>query len=67
MTTNKYRGLCHGCFKAVPAHKGYLERIRGRWLLWCSDCYNRSDKSGPEDRACGDRAYEDQCAEICGR
>lgn len=69
--SNKYSGQCHACGKAVPAFAGILEhragyRRRDRWQLWCMDCYNRSDNSGPEDRCCGNRAYEDRCAEMCG-
>lgn len=74
MSANKYRGQCHACKRPVPAGAGVLEPTggfyRGRrhhgWLLWCMDCYNKSDNSGPEDRCCGNRAYEDQCARAVG-
>ena len=63
--SNRYGGECHACGKPVAAGAGVVERAaRGRysrWLVWCESCYNRSDNSGPEDRACGDRAYEDAC------
>ena len=67
---NKYAGVCHACKKPVPVQTGYVEK-RGQghrvwWVLWCVDCYSRSDHSGPEDRCCGDRAYEDACARACG-
>ena len=64
--TNKYSGTCHDCGKGVRPGDGILERIGRRWVVWCEDCFNRSDKSGYEDRCCGERAYEDQCAEITG-
>lgn len=68
---NKYPGKCHACGKTVAAGTGELEfksgyRRRGTWLVWCMDCYNKSDNSGEEDRCCGDRAYEDACACACG-
>ena len=63
---NKYRGKCNGCGSTVDAGSGTVER-RGRvWVVWCHECYNKSDNSGYEDRCCGDRAYEDQCARDCG-
>ena len=69
-TTNRYSGTCNACGKLVPAHTGKIESVssgrRSKWRLWCLDCYNRSDNSSDEDRCCGDRAYEDQCAERCG-
>ena len=64
--TNKYQGRCHDCGKTVQAGSGKLERIKGKWVVWCLPCYNRSDNSGEEDRCCGNRAYEDSCARACG-
>lgn len=68
--TNRYGGTCHACGKPVAANAGEVERVgagrRARWQLWCLDCFNESDHSGPEDRLCGDRAYEDRCAARCG-
>lgn len=65
--TNRYSGKCHACGKKVPPYDGVVERIgRRRWKVWCMSCYNDSDCSGPEDRCCGNRAYEDQCARIVG-
>jgi hypothetical protein len=56
--------------QAVAAGQGYIEFIgysrRGKYQLWCRDCFDRSDNSGVEDRCCGDRAYEDTCAAACG-
>jgi hypothetical protein len=68
---NRYPGKCHACGCTVAAHEGYVElkkeyRKKPRWLVWCQDCFNKSDNSGPEDRACGDRAYEDWCASKVG-
>jgi len=63
--TNKYKGTCHACASIVPAHKGILERIGRKWIVWCESCYNDSDNSSYEDRECGNRAYEDQCARAC--
>ena len=71
---NKYPGQCHCCKQTVPAGTGILESTGGyyrghrsaRWLLWCMSCFNRSDNSSDEDRACGNRAYEDRCAAACG-
>ena len=49
---------------------GFVEKQgygrRARWAVWCLACFNRSDSSGAEDRACGDRAYEDACARAVG-
>jgi hypothetical protein len=66
--TNKYHGNCNACGEPVKPGTGILETLGRRrgYKLWCMDCYNRSDNSGPEDRCCGDRAYEDMCAERCG-
>ena len=67
--SNRYHGRCHACGKAVPARAGILENVGGmrpRWVVWCLACFNASDNSGPEDRCCGDRAYEDRCAAACG-
>ena len=71
--TNRYAGTCHDCGRAIAACEGELEYIghsrRGRgsrYQLWCMGCYDKSDNSGYEDRCCGDRAYEDQCAAACG-
>ena len=71
--SNRFPGRCHACGCQVKEFEGYAERKagvrtkRGGWLLWCMGCFNESDNSGPEDRACGDRAYEDRCAEAVGR
>lgn len=62
---NKYAGPCKACGANVPAGQGILEYNHGRgtrWNLWCVSCFNKSDNSGPEDRECGNRAYEDRCA-----
>ena len=72
MIANRYPGNCHACRRPVEPGKGIWEsgrpsrgtRPRGR--LWCRTCFNISDHSGPEDRQCGDRAYEDACARACG-
>jgi rRNA maturation endonuclease Nob1 len=67
--SNRFPGRCHACGRQVKEFEGYAEKAsRGRrWLLWCMGCFNESDNSGPEDRCCGDRAYEDRCAEAVGR
>lgn len=72
---NRYSGKCEACGQTVAEGAGNLEYV-GKWSgdrkrkspyrLWCWDCFNKSDNSGPEDRCCGDRAYEDRCAEACG-
>lgn len=62
MRTNKYAGKCHGCGQSVDAHAGILERNGRKWVVWCEGCFDKSDHSSYEDRACGDRAYEDRCA-----
>jgi len=59
--TNRYQGSCHACGTHIAAGEGKVERIGRRWLIWCLSCYNASDNSGPEDRQCGNRAYEDAC------
>ena len=64
--TNKYSGKCGACSRPVRAGEGVLERSGSKWLVWCQDCYDRSDNSSFEDRCCGNRAYEDQCARDCG-
>lgn len=61
--SNRYSGICNDCRQPVPAGAGILERSGRRWVVWCESCYDRSDNSSYEDRACGDRAYEDRCAE----
>jgi len=66
MRVNKYSGNCEGCQRRVKAGAGVIERSTGRWLVWHEGCFAGSDNSGYEDRACGDRAYEDQCARAVG-
>ena len=67
---NRFPGRCHECGRHVPEFEGLIERKAGGrragGLVWCEPCYNRSDNSGPEDRECGDRAYEDRCAAAVG-
>lgn len=58
---NRYQGTCHACRARVPVGEGEVERIGRRWKLWCQRCYDASDNSSFEDRACGNRAYEDAC------
>lgn len=64
--TNRYPGPCHACGKHVPRGEGEVEKIGRKWRLWCQPCYDASDNSGPDDRACGNRAYEDACARQVG-
>ena len=64
--TNKYAGTCKECGTKVRAGSGELEKIGQKWEVWCLECYNESDRSGAEDRQCGDRAYEDSYAQACG-
>lgn len=75
MSANRYAGKCEACGKAVEQGAGNLEyvgryhagqRRKSPYKLWCWDCFNASDCSGREDRCCGNRAYEDQCARACG-
>ena len=40
----------------TPAHTEALTRLRD----------DLGDNSSHEDRECGDRAYEDRCAQVCG-
>lgn len=63
---NRYKGICHACGEQVKAGEGKLERVGRTWVVWCAACYDRSDNSSYEDRECGDRAYEDRCAEGAG-
>lgn len=65
---NRYPGKCVECGAHVPAYAGFLERrpFGKKFVVWCMSCYTESDNSGQEDRACGDRAYEDECAQKCG-
>lgn len=62
---NKYPGKC-SCGKSVAAEEGFVERNGRKWIVWCTVCFDKSDHSSHEDRACGDRAYEDRCAAQCG-
>ncbi len=64
--TNTYSGYCRGCKRRVLAGTGELERIGRKWVVWCMPCFDESDNSGPDDRMCGNRAYEDQCARAVG-
>jgi hypothetical protein len=71
---NKFSGICECCGVSVAPEQGKLEyvgryhagqRRKSPYKLWCVSCYNRSDNSSEEDRCCGDRAYENQCAAQC--
>lgn len=69
MNANRFSGRCHACGQYVRPREGVLENVGGHrpvWRVWCLECFNRSDNSGPEDRCCGDRAYEDRCAAAVG-
>ncbi len=63
--TNKYAGKCE-CGKQVAARAGQLQRFGRTWSVKCQSCFDRDDHSSAEDRECGDSAYEDRCAEMCG-
>ena len=75
---NRYPGRCHACGADVPAGAGQYIGGKGRvsdgrgghrracGAVWCQPCLDKADHSGPEDRACGDAAYEDACAQACG-
>ena len=68
---NKYPGQCR-CGVQVAAGAGHVQKIGRRWVVSCEDCgptadrSSRRDNSSFEDRQCGDMAYEDRCAEMCG-
>ena len=62
---NKYKGNCK-CGKLVKPYEGHAEKVNYKWIITCSDCFDKRDNSSCEDRACGDMAYEDRCAEACG-
>ncbi len=62
---NRYKGTCNACGNTVAANEGTVERVGRKWIVWCGPCFDKSDNSSYEDRCCGDRAYEDQCAERC--
>jgi hypothetical protein len=64
--SNKYKGRCHACGCVVKSYEGKLEKIGRHWVVRCVACYDKADNSSYEDRQCGDRAYEDRCAEMCG-
>ena len=69
--SNRYHGKCHSCGCSVSPGAGKIERKSNfysrrdiqSWIVWCMSCFNASDNSGEEDRCCGNRAYEDRCAE----
>ncbi len=71
-TPNRYPATCADCGATVAADAGTIEPNpaargkRGRWIVRCRPCFDKADHSGPEDRCCGDRAYEDACAQACG-
>ena len=68
--SNRYNGKCNHCGCAVAAGAGHCEFTgrpgRDRYQVLCNTCFDKSDNSSYEDRCCGDRAYEDRCAEACG-
>jgi len=47
---------CDACFESERAKTAGVCNVR----------FSRRDNSSHEDRACGDLAYEDQCARACG-
>lgn len=60
--TNSYAVRCLACGDFVAAGAGILEACAHRnFKTWCLPCFNKSDNSGPEDRECGNRAYEESC------
>ncbi len=69
---NRWSGVCTDCGAIVEPGAGKIERNpaprgrKDRYWLRCHPCFNKSDHSSLEDRACGDRAYEDACAQACG-
>ena len=64
---NKFKGTCGTCGAFVFAGCGQVHRSGNRWKVYCLDCgsMDRRDNSSHEDRACGNSAYEDRCAERC--
>jgi len=50
---------CHDCGKVIAEGEGISEYTGVKDIIWCQDCYDRSDNSSYEDRACGNRAQED--------
>lgn len=72
--TNRFKGTCVGCNCNVTPGAGILEyrsvysrgRMVDRIQVFCTPCFDKSDNSSAEDRQCGNRAYEDKCAEACG-
>lgn len=37
--SNRYAGKCSCCGGAVKARAGFLERVKGAWVLRCVGCY----------------------------
>jgi hypothetical protein len=35
---NKFGKSCHKCQTWVKAEKGYLDRVGGTWVVYCSTC-----------------------------
>lgn len=70
VNANRYAGHCDCCKQPVAAFAGKIEKVgigrHSKWRIWCLTCFDRSDNSGAEDRACGDRAYEESCSAACG-
>lgn len=54
--------------------RGFFRNLGAATPVRCDAChakfsvndFNRRDHSSHEDRACGDTAYEDACAQACG-
>ena len=76
MRPNNYAGRC-ACGKFVTPGQGTIEKISGRWSVFCAVCRvpgyapaapaAAPDQGGGEDYPCSDMGYEDQCAAACGR
>ena len=37
----KYPTLCAYCNKMIAKGKGYLQRVSGKWLCHCLECYKK--------------------------
>lgn len=66
MAANRFSSRCQACGKKVRSYEGKVEWNGRKWVVWCMACFDQSDNSSYEDRVCGNRAWEEQCAERCG-
>jgi SWI/SNF-related matrix-associated actin-dependent regulator 1 of chromatin subfamily A len=50
-------GYTHKNKKKVPAQKGFIQKIDGKWVVWCKDCYPEKIEHGRRELTADGKLY----------